>query len=209
MPADAKANPARTAAPLSGARRPATSGNTVTIAALAAVARAGMFELSAAEPRFWFCGLLAPLPLLATAVELPTVRAAQFAFLAYFIGNLAAWGGESFAVPLVQLFASHIAGAIVFATFVAAAVEATPRWAGIPAALVLPTLETAFYFSLAQQSPHGTWGSPAYSQVDFLPMLQTVSWLGLARGTFIMALLTAGLPPRLYRPRRVQGLARP
>jgi apolipoprotein N-acyltransferase len=202
MPDRAKADPARTAAPRSGAtRRPSTSGNTVTIAALAAVASAAMFELSAAEPRFWYCGLLAPLPLLATAVELPTVRAAQFAFLAYFIGNLAAWGGESFAVPLVTLFASHVAGAIVFATFVAAAIEATRRWSGILAALVFPTFETAFYFSLAQQSPHGTWGSPAYSQVDFLPMLQTASWLGMAGVTFIMSLLPAGLAVAWYRRR--------
>src|SRR6266478_1871128 len=118
MPDRAKADPARTASTRSGAtRRPTTSGNTVTIAALAAVASAALFELSAAEPRFWYCGLLAPLPLLATAVELPTVRGAEFAFFAYFVGNLAAWGGESFAVPLLTLFASHVAGAIVFATF--------------------------------------------------------------------------------------------
>ena len=201
MPADAKPNPARTAAPRSATRRPTTSGNTVMIAALAAVATAALFELSAAEPRFWFCGLLAPLPLLATAVELPTERAAQFAFLAYFIGNLAAWGGESFAVPLVQLFASHIAGAVVFATFVAAAIEATRRWSGILAALVFPTFETAFYFSLGQQSPHGTWGSPAYSQVDFLPMLQTASWLGMCGVQFIMSLLPSGLAVAWYRRR--------
>ena len=150
---------------------------------------------------FWYCGLLAPLPLLATAVEIPTERAAQFAFLAYFIGNLAAWGGESFAVPLLTLFASHIAGAIVFATFVVAAIEATRRWSGVLAALVFPTFETAFYFSLAQQSPHGAWGSPAYSQVDFLPMLQIASWLGMAGVTFIMSILPAGLAVAWYRRR--------
>jgi len=181
--------------------RPSTSGNAVTVAALAAVASAALFELSAAEPRFWFCGLLAPLPLLATAVELPTMRGAEFAFFAYFIGNLAAWGGESFAVPLLTLFASHVAGAIVFAIFVAAAIEATRRWSGVLAALVFPTFETAFYFSLAQQSPHGTWGSPAYSQVDFLPMLQTASWLGMCGVQFIMSLLPSGLAVAWYRRR--------
>ncbi len=182
-------------------RRPSNAGSSVTIAAIAAAASALLFELAAAEPRMWLCGLLAPLPILATAPELPTARGAQFAFLAYFVGNLAAWGGESFAVPILTVFASHFAGAIVFATFVACATEATRRWSGVLAALVFPTFETAFYFSLAAQSPHGTWGSPAYSQVDFLPMLQTVSWLGMAGVTFIMSLLPSGLAVAWYRRR--------
>jgi apolipoprotein N-acyltransferase len=181
--------------------RPSNAGSSVTIAAIAAAASALLFELAAAEPRLWPCGLLAPLPILATAPELPTARGAQFAFLAYFVGNLLAWGGESFAVPILTMFASHVAGAIVFATFVACATEATRRWSGVLAALIFPTFETAFYFSLAAQSPHGTWGSPAYSQVDFLPMLQTVSWLGMAGVTFIMSLLPSGLAVAWYRRR--------
>ena len=160
-----------------------------------------LFEFSAADPRLWPCRLLAPLPILATAPELPTARGAQLAFLACFIGNLAGWSGESFAVPLILVFAAHLAGAIVFATFVACATEATRRWSGILAALVFPTFETAFYFSLAFQSPHGTWGSPAYSQVDFLPLLQTASSLGLAGITFIMSLLPSGLAVAWYRRR--------
>jgi apolipoprotein N-acyltransferase len=201
MPQAANAGSARPGALRSAVGRPTTSGRNVTIAALAAIASAALFELSAAEPRLWPCGLLAPLPILATAVELPTERAAQFAFLAYFVGNIAAWGGESFAVPILTLFISHLAGAVVFATFVACAIEATRRWSGILAALVFPTFETAFYFSLSAQSPHGTWGNPAYSQVDFLPLLQTVSWVGLPGVTFIMSLLPAGLAVAWYRRR--------
>jgi len=201
MPADANVDPSRPAQPRSSTARPTTRASSVTIAAIAAVASASLFELSAAEPRLGPCRLLAPLPILATAVELPTARGAQFAFLACFVGNLAAWGGESFAVPLLTVFAAHVAGAIVFATFVACAIEATRRWSGVLAALVFPTFETAFYFSLAFQSPHGTWGSPAYSQVDFLPMLQTASWLGMAGVTFIMSLLPSGLAVAWYRRR--------
>ncbi len=192
MPAGANFDPAG---------RPISAGPAVTIAAIAAGVSAVLFEVSAADPRIWLCGLFAPLPILATAPELPTVRAAQFAFLAYFFGNLAAWGGESFAVPMLTTFASHFAGAVVFATFIACAVEATRRWSGVLAALVFPTFETAFYFSLAVQSPHGTWGSPAYSQVDFLPMLQVASWLGGPGVMFIMSLLPSGLAVAWYRRR--------
>ena len=168
---------------------------------LAAAATALLYELAAAEPRLYPCALFAPLPLLAIAPEIRTERAAQLAFLAYLLGNLVTWGGESFAVPLITMFASHVAGAIVFATFVACAAEATRRWSGLLAALVFPTFETAFYFTLAGESPHGTWGSPAYSQVDFLPLLQTASWLGMCGVMFIMSLLPAGLAVAWYRRR--------
>jgi apolipoprotein N-acyltransferase len=207
MPDSANPDPARpeeqrSAAPIRSARfRPTTTGRDFTIAAIAAAASAALFELSAAEPRLWPCRLLAPLPILATAPELSNSRAAQFAFLACFIGNLAGWGGESFAVPLLLVFVSHLAGAIVFATFVVYATEATRRWSGVLAALVFPTFETALYYLLAFQSPHGTWGNPAYSQVDFLPILQTASWLGIGGITFIMSLLPSGLAVAWYRYR--------
>ena len=149
----------------------------------------------------WLCALFAPLPILAIAPEIRMETAAELAFAAFLIGNLAAWGGESFAVPIVTMLASHIAGAIVFATFVACAAEATRRWSGVLAALVFPTFETAFYYTLSMESPHGTWGSPAYTQVDFLPLLQTASWIGMCGVMFIMSLLPSGLAVAWYRRR--------
>jgi apolipoprotein N-acyltransferase len=176
-------------------------GSGLASAAVGAVATALLYALAAAEPRLWPCALLAPLPILATAPEIRTGSGAQFAFLAYLIGNLVAWGGESFAVPLATMLASHVVDAIVFATFVACATEATRRWSGLLAALIFPTFETAFYFALSQQSPHGTWGSPAYSQVGFIPLLQTSSMLGLCGVMFIMSLLPSGLAVAWYRRR--------
>ncbi len=176
-------------------------GHSVAIGAIAAAASAVLYELASAQPWLWPCAILAPLPILATAPELQTGRAAQFAFLAYFIGNLSAWGGESFAVPLLSVLAAHLAGAMVFATFIACATEATRRWSGLLAAFVFPTLSAAFYYTLAGVSPHGTWGSPAYSQVDFLPLLQTASSIGLCGVMFVMSMLPAGLAVAWYRRR--------
>jgi apolipoprotein N-acyltransferase len=168
-------------------------------AAIAATASALLYALAAAQPRLWPCALLAPLPILATAPEIRTSTAAQIAFLAYFVGNLVAWGGESLATPLITMLASHVAGAIVFAIFVACATEATRRWSGELAALVFPTLATAFYFVLGGESSHATWGIPAYSQVGFIPLIQTASWLGMCGVMFIMLLLPAGLAVAWYR----------
>ena len=184
-----------------------TSG--LPFAALAAIVTAVMFELSGADPRLYPFALLAPLPILAVAPELRTETAAQLAFLAFLIGNLVTWGGESFAVPLVTMLASHVMGAVVFAAFVACAAEATRRWPGWLAALVFPTFEVAFYFTLSLESPHGTWGSPAYSQVDFLEFLQTASWLGMCGVMFIMSLLPSGLAVAWYRRRWNMDWVRP
>ena len=184
-----------------------TSG--LPFAALAAIVTAVMFELSGADPRLYPFALLAPLPILAVAPELRTETAAQLAFLAFLIGNLVTWGGESFAVPLVTMLASHVMGAVVFAAFVACAAEATRRWPGWLAALVFPTFEVAFYFTLSLESPHGTWGSPAYSQVDFLEFLQTASWLGMCGVMFIMSLLPSGLAVAWYRRRWNMDWRRP
>ncbi|MGD0120647.1 MAG: nitrilase-related carbon-nitrogen hydrolase [Candidatus Binatus sp.] len=194
-------SPVRSVGPrYSGDRLNNPSGG-LALAAIAAVATALLYEVASLEPALWPCALLAPLPLLAAAPEIRTASVAQLAFMAYLIGNLGSWGGESFAVPLVNTFVSHLAGAAVFAAFVACATEATRRWSGLLAALVFPTFETAFYFTLGQQSPHGTWGSPAYSQVDFVPLLQTASWLGMCGVMFIMSLLPAGLAVAWYRRR--------
>jgi apolipoprotein N-acyltransferase len=184
-----------------------TSG--LPFAALAAIVTAVMFELSGADPRLYLFALFAPLPILAVAPELRVETAAQLAFLAFLIGNLVTWGGESFATPLVTMLASHVMGAVVFAAFVASAAEATRRWPGWLAALVFPTFEVAFYFTLSLESPHGTWGSPAYSQVDFREFLQTASWLGMCGVMFIMSLLPSGLAVAWYRRRWNMDWVRP
>src|SRR5260370_30797976 len=169
-----------------GAGEPAA---TLHIAILAAFATALLYTLADLDPRFWLCALFAPFPIIAIAPEIRIETAVRLAFAAFLAGNLVTWGGESFAVPLITMLASHLAGAVVFATFVACTAEATRRWSGVLAALVFPTFEVAFYFTLSLESPHGTWRSPAYSQVDFIPLLQTASWLGMCRGRCIVSLV--------------------
>jgi apolipoprotein N-acyltransferase len=179
--------------------RPPDPFGGLPIPALAAAATALLYMIAGADPRLYPCALLAPLPILAVAPEIKAEAAIEFAFAAFLVGNLVAWGGESFAVPIATMLLSHIAGALVFGVFVACAAEATRRWSGELAALVFPTFEVAFYYTLSLESPHGTWGSIAYSQVDFIPLLQTASWLGMCGVMFIMTLLPSGLAVVWYR----------
>src|SRR5260370_40666322 len=96
-------------------------------AAFAAITTALLYTLAGIDSGLWYCALFAPFPILAIAPEIRLETGAELACAAFLVGNLAAWGGESFAVPIVTMLASHIAGAIVFATFVALAAEATRR----------------------------------------------------------------------------------
>jgi apolipoprotein N-acyltransferase len=178
-------------------------------AVIAAIATALLYALADVDPRFWLCALFAPFPILAVAPEIRIETAAKLAFAAFLAGNLVTWGGESFAVPLITMLASHLAGAVVFATFVACSAEATRRWSGVLAALVFPTFEVAFYYTLSLESPHGTWGSPAYTQVDFISFLQTASWIGMCGVMFIMSLLPSGLAVAWYRRRWNMGWKSP
>ncbi|MFZ0680999.1 hypothetical protein, partial [Candidatus Binatus sp.] len=104
-----------------GRNNPREPASTLTTAALCAIATALLFTISGADPEMWVCALFAPLPILAIAPELRTETAAELAFAAFLIGNLIAWGGESFAVPLATMLASHVAGAAIFAIFVVCA----------------------------------------------------------------------------------------
>jgi apolipoprotein N-acyltransferase len=178
-------------------------------AVIAAIATALLYALADVDPRFWLCALFAPFPILAVAPEIRIETAAKLAFAAFLAGNLVTWGGESFAVPLITMLASHLAGAVVFATFVACSAEATRRWSGVLAALVFPTFEVAFYYTLSLESPHGTWGSPAYTLVDFISFLQTASWIGMCGVMFIMSLLPSGLAVAWYRRRWNMGWKSP
>jgi len=167
MPADAKKG-SRPASSRAAIARPTTSGNTVTVAALCRGRERGDVRTFGRRPRFWYCGLLAPLPLLATAVELPTCAARSSRSsptLSATSPRGAARVSQFRLLTAVRVAMSLEQSCSRFSSH--CAIEATRRWSGILAALVFPTFETAFYFSLAQQSPHGTWGSPAYSQVDF------------------------------------------
>ncbi len=106
----------------------------------------------------WPVAIMAPLPILAAAPEMSDWFVARCAFAAYFLGNMAVWPAESFAVPLWQLVLLHAAGAAMFALLVILHSEAARRFIGALAALVYPILTAAAWHAIATISPHGTLG---------------------------------------------------
>ncbi|HVP14667.1 MAG TPA: nitrilase-related carbon-nitrogen hydrolase, partial [Terriglobales bacterium] len=83
--------------------------------------------------------------------------------------------------------------ALVFAACVLLARAAARARTSLEAVLVLPLAWTGFEWILASFSPHGTFGSLAYSQMNFLPALQMAALVGHVGITFLVALASSGL----------------
>jgi len=160
-----------------------------------------LYAVAGAEIRLWPVAILAPLPILAAAPEMSDWFAARCAFVAYFLGNMALWPAEGFAVPLVKLALLHAGGAVLFALLVVLHCEAARRWIGLLAALVYPVLATAAWHGIAMLSAQGSWGAPAYWVSAFLPLMQIAAVTGLAGVTFLTAWVPAGLAVAWYRRR--------
>ena len=58
---------------------------------------------------------------------------------------------------------------------------------GFEATLIFPSAWVVVEYVISRTSPYGTWGSVAYTQVDHLPLIQSVAVTGLWGIAFLMA----------------------
>lgn len=79
----------------------------------------------------------------------------------------------------------------------------------VTAAIAFPSLWVAIEYGITLGSPHGTFGSLAYSQLDTLPFIQVVSFTGIWGASFLLLLTPAALatwlipgPDRSWRSSR-------
>ena len=166
------------------------------LAAIAGVAASAIaFAASTGLGVFWPLAWLAPVPVLVLAFCRPRRSAALLAFLAYFLGNLS----------LLRLFRTGgliiFAGppSIAFAIAVLAARAAIGRMPPWQAALVFPSVFTAYEFLYSSISLNGTYWSVGYSQTDVLPLLQIVSLTGLWGVIFLMTFLPSAMAVAWHR----------
>lgn len=157
------------------------------------------------EPQWW-AAWLAPLPLLAIAARMKWPTAALAAFIAFAGGGLSWWSylhdgvGVPLAVCVIAIATPALGYLLVVLLFRALAL----RGRFLAAALSVPTLSTTLAWLSALQSPHGTFGNVAYTQMDALPVIQIAAVTGLwgvgflvwcASGAIAAATLP-GLAPR-------------
>ena len=150
----------------------------------------------------WWLTWLAPFPVLMISPRLPRGRAFWTAALAWFLGSLNMWPyflkAIALPIPIVLLFSagpSWLFGSAVllFRAFIR-------RGKPGKAALSFPAFWVTFEYVLNVTSRNGTFPNLGYTQMDFLPVLQVASLVGIWGITFSLLLFPAGAAAALSRP---------
>jgi apolipoprotein N-acyltransferase len=142
-------------------------------------------------PLLWF----APLPVLVFAAGASWWRAAIVAAIAWLGGTLSLWHALHDVLPLPIAVYAQLCGseAVAFTLGVLLYRALLRRGAYGFAVIAFPAVRVAFEYLLAISGPHGTFGSLAYTQVEFLSVLQLASVTGPWGITFLVLLLPAAL----------------
>jgi len=180
----------------------------VALAAFAATAALVFFGNGLAPhwPLVWF----APLPVLLFALKRPAWQAGLVALGAWWVGCLNLWGYfRILNAPGVAWFADFGIIAVAFAAGVLLMRALARRGAVWSAWVALPALWVTFEFARNLWLwPHGSAGCIAYSQLNFLPFLQTASLAGPWGMGFVLMLFPVGLALaiHLWKPAKRQAV---
>src|SRR5690606_31276364 len=105
-------------------------------------------------------------------------------------------------VLVISLTKALIWGALAYA--VRGAARVLPAWAAV---FVFPTLMAGIETLIAATSPHGSAGALAYSQMDFLPVIQIASLGGAPAITFVVTLFASAVAILITKRALVSAIA--
>lgn len=166
--------------------------NALLAALVAAVTSAAAFYFATGLHPIWWLLWVAPIPVLLLAPRV-SLRIAFFAaFIAYVLGGLNLWDYFhrllSTPIPVILLIIGLPSLAFAAAVLVYRRMLRRSLW---HAALVFPSFWVTCEFLNALTSPHGTAGNLAYTQMNFLPLLQIASVTGIWALSFCVFLFAA------------------
>jgi apolipoprotein N-acyltransferase len=146
-------------------------------------------------PLMW----LAPLPVLLFALRSSAWSAGVAAFFAMLLGCLNFWSYlRALGAPHIAWFADFGLTALMFAAGVLLVRALARRGATWIAWLALPAWWVTFEFVRNLLWPHGSGGSVAYTQLNFLPFLQFASLAGPWGMGFVLMLFPTGLALAIF-----------
>jgi apolipoprotein N-acyltransferase len=151
------------------------------------------FHLSTGLGTFGPAAFVAPLGVLAVAFTRSWRVAALVGFAAHFLGSFGLVSYLGAVMPVALVLALLAASALTFAAAVLLARLAFLRSPPRVAVLAFPAAWTSLEFVTALLSLHGTSLNLAYSQVDFLALLQIASVTGLWGVSFVVTLVPSAL----------------
>lgn len=168
---------------------------------IAAIATAAGFYFGGGLHPTWWLMWIAPMPLLVAATSAGGKPAFVAAFVAYFLGGLDMWrylhGVLGLPAHVVILFTAG--PALIFAADVLVSsrlLRAGRVWQGV---LSFPALWVAYEYLQATVSPHSTFGNLAYTQMNFLWIIQIASVTGIWGISFVVLLFASTAAALLAR----------
>ncbi|MFP5234554.1 MAG: nitrilase-related carbon-nitrogen hydrolase [Acidobacteriota bacterium] len=176
---------------MASSRNPLALGEALLAIAISSV----LFYFGLGLHPIWPLVWLAPLPLLVFALRGSWLAAGLASIAAMMLGGVNMWGYLVTALgsPASVWFTVFLFAGVFFAAGVLlfrALVLRGALWSGLVA---LPAAYTACEFLRNSITPHGSAGSLAYSQLNFVPFLQLASITGPWGMTFVLLLFPSAL----------------
>ena len=138
---------------------------------------------------YWYLLWVAPIPIILLSLNASTKKTFLISFLAYFIGRIS-WFSYLVAVAtMVPAIIFTIAFPAVFAVIMVGTRRIIMTINSWYAVFAFPVFFTAFEWLLINFSNDGTAASIAYSQSNFLPLVQIASITGILGITFIITFI--------------------
>lgn len=172
------------------------------LATLFVTAATGYFSNGLAP--VWWLAWIAPLPALVLAPRMSKLACFSVSFVGWSLAGLDWWGylHKTIGIPLPIFILAVITPALAFSLGVLLARTFLIRGAFWRAALALPSVWVTYEYLSASISPHSTFGNLAYSQMNFLPIIQVASITGVWGIEFLVFLLPSSIAALLFiRPR--------
>jgi apolipoprotein N-acyltransferase len=173
---------------------------------LAVLLTGAMWFASSGVNHVWPLAWIAPLPLLLILPDLPGGRAALVAWAASSLGALNLVLAYSHAPPVVLGLAVLLIS-LPFALLSSVWRLVARRGSPPIAAVAYPALVASMEYLVSCVSPHGTFGSLAYSQADLPPALQLAPITGLWGISFLVSLVPSAIAAA-WRGRRSPSAVR-
>jgi apolipoprotein N-acyltransferase len=148
--------------------------------------------------KFWFLMWITPVPVLYLCFKSTGRQAFVISFLSYLIGRLSWFSYLVSVATLVPAIVFTLLLPLIFSLIVIATrriVIKTSTWFSV---FAFPVLFTFYEWLFIRVSTDGTAGSIAYSQADFLPLVQIASVTGISGITFIVTLVPSVLALLFY-----------
>jgi apolipoprotein N-acyltransferase len=132
---------------------------------------------------------------LVIALRLRATAAFLLGSIAWFLGEMNQWNylRHLIALPLRIIILFFVIAAVVFGLGVLFTRSFLRRDSLFLAALAFPVYWVTCEYLSAIASPHSTWGNLAYTQMNFLPLIQVASVTGLWGISFVVFLFAAAV----------------